>query len=284
MRETILRGLGWTIERVWSTDWFQHRKVALDRLDAALRAHLDTVRQSEVEMDAFSGEDKDRVEEPDEIPVEPTQITPTILRQADLVRPEPFVAQAASLGRTTDDLLPLDLVPPRAKIGMDRASESGAVETPDPDAFFDPEYTPVLNAMIDRIVSENGPVHFDALAREIASRHGWSRVGGRIRARVESCTSEQHRTEEASGTFLWPSTPEAIISWRGANERDPSEIPLAEIAGLQRQRPEIALSEDPPHTLSRALGRARLSKGRRDELQAAIEASWERCSNEQSGA
>ena len=40
IREAVLRGLGWEIERVWSTDWFVRRADALERLHAALEALL----------------------------------------------------------------------------------------------------------------------------------------------------------------------------------------------------------------------------------------------------
>ena len=46
MREHILRGLGWEIERVWSTDWFMRRDEALDRLDEALRGLLEASREA----------------------------------------------------------------------------------------------------------------------------------------------------------------------------------------------------------------------------------------------
>ncbi len=36
VREQVLRGLGWEILRVWSTDWFQHRQVTFDKLHAML--------------------------------------------------------------------------------------------------------------------------------------------------------------------------------------------------------------------------------------------------------
>jgi len=38
IREDILRGRGWNIHRVWSTDWFQDRSAAMKRLTAALQA------------------------------------------------------------------------------------------------------------------------------------------------------------------------------------------------------------------------------------------------------
>jgi very-short-patch-repair endonuclease len=36
LREAVLRGLGWTIHRIWSTDWFRNREEALRRCVAAI--------------------------------------------------------------------------------------------------------------------------------------------------------------------------------------------------------------------------------------------------------
>jgi very-short-patch-repair endonuclease len=44
IREAVLTGLGWTILRVWSTDWFTRRDEALSRLDAGLRVVLEHSR------------------------------------------------------------------------------------------------------------------------------------------------------------------------------------------------------------------------------------------------
>lgn len=45
IREQVLVGLGWTILRVWSTDWWFNPQEALDRLDAALNEALAKSRE-----------------------------------------------------------------------------------------------------------------------------------------------------------------------------------------------------------------------------------------------
>ena len=37
LRQQVLEGLGWTIHRIWSTDWFRNRERELTRLEAAIR-------------------------------------------------------------------------------------------------------------------------------------------------------------------------------------------------------------------------------------------------------
>ncbi|WP_235042121.1 DUF4011 domain-containing protein [Vreelandella profundi] len=41
VRQSVLEGLGWTLFRVWSTDWWIHRAKALDILDASLTQQLE---------------------------------------------------------------------------------------------------------------------------------------------------------------------------------------------------------------------------------------------------
>ena len=49
IRQSVLEGLGWTLFRVWSTDWWTHRTKALDTLHEALKAHLEADRQEREE-------------------------------------------------------------------------------------------------------------------------------------------------------------------------------------------------------------------------------------------
>ena len=52
IRQSVLEGLGWTLFRVWSTDWWLDKQSALNKIDAQLRDHLRVVR----EADAGNGE------------------------------------------------------------------------------------------------------------------------------------------------------------------------------------------------------------------------------------
>ena len=42
LRQQVLEGLGWTIHRIWSTDWFMHRKRELERVEEAIRRATST--------------------------------------------------------------------------------------------------------------------------------------------------------------------------------------------------------------------------------------------------
>src|SRR5690606_16046288 len=47
IRQGVLEGLGWTLFRVWSTDWWTNRSKALDELDKALHLHLEKAREAQ---------------------------------------------------------------------------------------------------------------------------------------------------------------------------------------------------------------------------------------------
>ena len=44
IREGVLRNLGWNILRIWSTDWFMHPDMTLDRIDTGLKELLELSR------------------------------------------------------------------------------------------------------------------------------------------------------------------------------------------------------------------------------------------------
>ena len=56
LREQVLRGLGWEIVRVWSTDWWIDPAGTLDRLDARLQALLTAQRERRAEQAGGEGE------------------------------------------------------------------------------------------------------------------------------------------------------------------------------------------------------------------------------------
>ena len=108
--------------------------------------------------------------------------------------------------------------------------------------------------MVREIVASMEPIHLDAVSRQVAERHGWKRVGARIRARVEVATKGLSRTRETTGDFLWRNPPEHIVEWREIPGRDPAEISIAELAGLLRKEKNIIQTDDHTLALARRLG------------------------------
>ena len=76
-------------------------------------------------------------------------------------------------------------------------------ETPDPDRFFDQDYAPTLRRIVDRVISDQGPIPLDLLARAVAREHGWKRTGKKIWDRVVSCIGNNEIHSDANGSFVW---------------------------------------------------------------------------------
>ena len=69
IRQSVLEGLGWTILRVWSTDWFRNPLIVAERLHDRLKQLLEEDRQARATLDDEA--DKQTMEA--ELPMEPTE-------------------------------------------------------------------------------------------------------------------------------------------------------------------------------------------------------------------
>lgn len=59
LREAVLRGLGWEVLRIWSTDWWMDSKKALERVDSELTKLLEEYRASAKKVVDFELEETD---------------------------------------------------------------------------------------------------------------------------------------------------------------------------------------------------------------------------------
>ncbi|AVI58428.1 DNA helicase (plasmid) [Paracoccus yeei] len=245
IRQAVLEGLGWSILRVWSTDWFRTPQATADRIDTRLREILEADRARRAEAAPEVAVD---------LPAQPDlpDLPGTDEGPADSM-PGPDAGHPAP---PADDALPAADAPPLS------------TPRPDPERFFDADYTADLRAMMRDIVAADGPMPDTALARRIAQAHGWQRTGARIQSRIAALHDDFDRTEEAGVRFLW--TRGAVrdrLPFRGLGERALREVSRAEIAEVvDRNADRIAAAPDPDLELARLLGIARLSKDARDYL------------------
>lgn len=240
LREQVLRGLGWEILRVWSTDWWIDPQGTLEKLDARLRLLLETSRAKRAEAEE--------------------QATARLAAEAAItnarddastgVEGESAGADKSAPGMSREDEAPASAP---AKVYARNASETpvaqmfteadpaSVVEAVDPKAFYETAYDPALARMIAHVVEIEGPVLDAVLSRRIARAHGWQRTGARIRERVETLAAKSHRmTEEDVGTFYWLNGrgPEAPIAFRcaaDATARAVDEICMQELVALARE-------------------------------------------------
>src|SRR5690606_17568692 len=253
LREQVLRGLGWDIVRVWSTDWWIDPAGTLDKLDARIRAVLTAQRERRAEQaereaeaerlaQAAIAQTMASVTKPDEDAAPPVHNADPIESEVSATAPpqqvqEVFARQVSAVATHADAE---ETTLPEASLYR-VTDPTEAVAGANPDRFFDGEYNDVLSAMIAHVVEQEGPVLDALLARRIARAHGWLRTGGRIRERVFQLARARYRTtDEEVGTFYWPThlDPAAEPPFREPADEDSvraaDEISLAELASLAR--------------------------------------------------
>lgn len=210
LREQVLRGLGWEIQRVWSTDWWIDPQGTLEKLDAKLRALLESSRTQRAE-----------------------------LAEKEAAR----LAAAAVIGKVMEDAAadtPVEVYARNAAETVYIESDpTSVVDKVQPEAFHDATYDPVLTRMIAHVVETEGPVLDVVLSRRIARAHGFQKTGSRIRERLETLAAQMHRSSvEDVGTFYWSNDHEKSISFRRPTEdsaRKVDEICLPELVALARE-------------------------------------------------
>lgn len=184
IRQAVLKGLGWTLFRVWSTDWWTNRAKALDELDASLRRHLEHARELEMQKVELN------------VDVAPESESLSAIESLQVMA----VSNAGDAEFVTH---------------YTRASlESFSV---DPDQFYLPSYDSALLDMVLHVVDIEGPIHEEILVRRLARKHGFQRAGRQIRDRViQAVDGKRNCTTEDVGNFYWPGD----ISRRYARARD----------------------------------------------------------------
>ncbi|MGX1099892.1 DUF3320 domain-containing protein [Amorphus sp. MBR-141] len=281
VREQVLRGLGWNILRVWSTDWWFDSAGAATRLHDALEALLEESRNhaeptpSEEEpihweMNETEGETREAQEQAD---LPPRTSSGTSEPEDPEPREDMFGDHFAEDGSTfvhTDQKLD-------GQTGqLYRVTDLSRFPA-DADRFYAASYRQTLQEMVDAVLEAEAPVREDILMQRIARAHGWLRTGKRIRERIEQHVHGAERTETGDSPFLWNGPPQDRFPYRKPagpeHRRNIPEISLAELTDFALQKPEIFDEDDPPLVMARLLGVDRLSASSRERLRKVQEAA-----------
>lgn len=292
LREQVLRGLGWEILRIWSTDWWVNPGGTLERVHAALTELLEKDRERQAAEAKATPEDVVPAPSDDEATPSLQVIgkadaaiaraaagQPTLANDTHEVADEPAEAvcvQSASTLRTPglggadsqrdrrfQASQPTDAVPP------------GAISA---DLFYETSYDALLRPMVEWVVQREGPVLDAVVARRIARAHGFQRTGSRIQERVEQIARRVFKTtEEAGGTFYWPCEMEPCnelaFRWPADEEstRGVEEICEAELLSLARLVLQRGHSgQEALIAMARELGLQRLREASRGRLEGVL--------------
>jgi len=248
LREEVLRGLGWRLHRIWSTDWFRHRGVQIERLVAAVEQAVEDHTASGGKgalADLTAGSGETHLEELD--------------RGEDSAGPKAGVQSdgADALGMNEHSLEPYVAASIPARTGDFHASPQSSVVK-----------------ALEQVVEAEGPVRFDIAVRRVAAAWGIRRAGSQVTTIVRDAAASAVRRGlmRRDGDFLLSRQSSPVRARRntpGGDQRKPDEVSPAEIAeaaylALQQH---LALSEEDLVTATaRLLGFERTGRHVRDAI------------------
>ena len=90
IRQAVLENLGWTIVRIWSTDWWTNKEGALKKVDDVLRHHLEETQREEAGRERVKGPEQDNGKELDD-GISVPDFAPSSTKSNDEVRHLKFV-------------------------------------------------------------------------------------------------------------------------------------------------------------------------------------------------
>ena len=188
IRQAILESRGWTIHRIWSTDWFHRRAGEERRL-----------------LDVLTGLESGRRGSCDPIPalVVPPPIDPQV---QEVERPIP-------VPDTEVPSTPAYVVA-NFKVRSDQAPHQASLEK--------------VSDAIYRIVTVEGPVHEEEVARRLATVWGLDRAGSRIQEAAHRALLSLRRNSRLTNEGKFWSSPEGtILSVRNRSQLDVQSLRLA---------------------------------------------------------
>lgn len=192
LRAMVLKGLGWSLYRIWSTDWWTNADTELQKLEAVLQQHLKMGMPSEPIQD--------------EVPAPPSSgttanVSPPSAAPDPEQRTLPLLAAGFSATAAA--------APAPARTAKEhRLPTYRAVTLPamqDQEAFYQPATDALLRESILHVIAAEGPVADDLLVRRISESWGFQRAGVRIRTRVLGLVPRSIRkTRDEGVTYYWP--------------------------------------------------------------------------------
>jgi hypothetical protein len=183
LREQVLRQLGWRVHRIWSPSWVARRESEIRRLkdaiDQSSRFQLEKKAASK-NLAPVGHEDK----ESQEVDVQKVQFAG--IEKIGV----PYKVHALEV-----KLDPYVRVPVSRHKWVVRANE-----------FRFPENRQLQSRLLEELVKEEGPIHFDYAVQRISSAWGLKRTGPKIVHAVREALNLllQNRRVTVKDGFIWP--------------------------------------------------------------------------------
>lgn len=236
LRQMVLEDLGWKLHRIWSTDWFERRAEAVERLSRRLDDAMHAPAASEDEQPASTGE-----------PDDDEEITSTGAG-----------GKTAENGQDGGEAAPRI---PGMMVYQRHVFRSGGTRQ----QLLQMRSARLVD-LLSQIVVVEGPIHRDELCRIVAGAYH-ARYTGQIKSKLADAVEAGEAAErfECRGEFVWPAgMDQPSVRWRGGENAvtDPRLICPEEIAAaaalVVQHEFGIPLDDLPVSTL-RALGFKRVT-------------------------
>ena len=216
LRQAVLEGLGWTMARVWSTEWWRdpHKEITriVERIEEANRSYVAERR-------------------------------PPITNVLRAIADESTESEASMETEDADGekkSLPWEL-PTFVEKPAFPAYHAHRFTWPErpPELFYEASETPAIRFAIDEVLAAEAPISEPQLTARVRAQWGLKSSGKRIVERVRSIAAATGARTVLQGenVFYWPadSEPERWSTFRVAGEepvdqRSVEDIPLEEIA------------------------------------------------------
>jgi very-short-patch-repair endonuclease len=217
LRASVLRGLGWKLYRIWSTDFWHDGATEIARLHEALQQEVEASRERRARRSTEDESGVVPIAQP--APVAPAPTTAGPLAAASTA---PSTTSGSAHGRNPYTALAL------GRLGT-------------PDTFYDEATSASIADVVRRTIVHEGPISLALLARRVGEAWAFGRVTAQVQERVKSQIGlDVTRESDGDQLFLWPPGMSAgsFADYRvndGVLQRDANEIPLAEVRNAARQ-------------------------------------------------
>jgi very-short-patch-repair endonuclease len=212
LRQAVLERLGWTLQRIWSTDWFEKRestlKALLERLDELIK------KQEEVGPPKKAETPKVDAKPASDLPAsaaKPTDMPAAENSEAEKPAAKSQAATKPAENSAADAPVLLRGVTPYTRYS---ARSKGSREKLLTDGFHK-----VTDLIVD-VVAIEGPIHVDEAMRVVAGLYS-ARVSGKAKDLLVDSLELAVRSGRVMrrGDFLWHGNgQELAVRWRGEDD------------------------------------------------------------------
>ena len=276
VRASILESLGWSLLRIWSTDWWIDKERAADRLHGQIEALLAAERERTAERDTAAAAS---VESPH--PDTDAEVDAALTHERAQID-EGFTSSDPLGAVDAVCLMPVP-VPAYARAAMPEAaavvapamqadeiyrcaSFNGLAPMISAEHFYEPSYDATLRTLVEHVLESEAPLAETLLVQRVARAHGFQRAGRIIRDRVMAIVEHAHfvEQEDTGGRFVW-SGADQQANWNLArfpatleDVRQIEDIPLGELRAAKRGRDAVDVARGFGVRRLSALARSRI--------------------------